>query len=840
LNHKYLLKKLQSEEGGIRSYLAEDLVIKRSVIYCELSKDASEKEGRRFLLHARLLGQLKHPGLLPLYDMGLNGDRCFFTMRKPPGKHLLQSIEEAHENKGLLMTKSRSVPYMLRELSDTMAYLHDMGLSLGKLNARSVYAGLFGEVVIQDLSKVQKFGDPKSAEFQVAVSEDLRKLGQLAMRLWLLSKELDPYTIMEWDQKATLLPLELRDILDRCALQRKGAYLSASELCVDLERLLLGQPPSSREGDLIFSVKSKFKQHRPIFLTSAFLLMIYLIFFLMQSHYEDGMDSKREEQVFSYVEKKLEVKRKEEELSRLEYNLNYEKKNSEILKRDHERYEEERSQLKKESDEQSKELDDLKLAHKELEDAKISLKEEAPMLKQKIKQTEEELKSLSELQEDLQRQVADLPDYSIARVTPFLGSGKEDRENLIESLPYKAKSSWLGDYLMEQVVVPDTAIRSFETPTLKPEEMVQSNYQNVYVWQKKNELHIVLIKGGAELDHIVANVGGFQALCMTSSATILCYDREELVELKLSAPSNDAELIEINRQTLSFVPDECLSFSRDKEWVLLHDKKVSRGRFGRPEVVRLPVDDFLEIKPFSRGGFLIRKRDHLQSFPRSHHFKLERAPVQWEALFEGVFWVRGAYGLGVYQFPRPNNTEFHQLFRGSRVGGQMDDSEVVAREHWRLEIPEKWDDVTSTLVSKDLRKVFFNLADGSVWKMEKGLEGQDLIHSGGAAIGYSYGSLLVQSENGFDLVSLKSSDNSSDEEWSTLSSREGSSQDWRAQQIDFGLKITDKRVVNVWDFNEDERYIVIAVAPEDLAGITYSQSLNKILALGESGRRYFW
>lgn len=310
MNQKYLLKTLQSEEGGLRAYLAEDLVVKRSVIYCELSQGASEKEGRRFLLHARMLGQLKHPGLLPLYDMGLNGDRCFFTTRKPPGKNLLQCIDEAHQKVGLLAAKSRTVPYILRELSDAMAYLHDMGLSLGKLNARSVYAGLFGEVVIQDLSKVQKFNDPKSFEFQAAVSEDLRRLGQLAMRLWLLSKDLDAYSVMEWDQKASLLPLELRDILDRCALQRRGAYASAAELCVDCERLLLGQPPISREGDLIFSVKSKFKQHRSVFFTSVFLMTIYLIFFLMQSHYEDGMDSQMEDQEFSFVEMKLRVKRK--------------------------------------------------------------------------------------------------------------------------------------------------------------------------------------------------------------------------------------------------------------------------------------------------------------------------------------------------------------------------------------------------------------------------------------------------------------------------------------------------------------------------------------------------
>jgi serine/threonine-protein kinase len=176
-NSKYRLIKKIDEDSRTRTYKAEDLVLKRRVTFVQLKRGASDRDDRQFLLQARLMGQLKHPGILPLHDMGLHDERYFYSQRVPPGMPLSKLISLHNTgSKSPLRPRSRQILYILSQITDAIAHLHSELVTLGRLYTDSVYVGDFGEVVIKDLSKAQKFSDPKSEAFTKSKSDDLQNL----------------------------------------------------------------------------------------------------------------------------------------------------------------------------------------------------------------------------------------------------------------------------------------------------------------------------------------------------------------------------------------------------------------------------------------------------------------------------------------------------------------------------------------------------------------------------------------------------------------------------------------------------------------------------------------
>ena len=70
--------------------LGRDLAVK-----VLLEKHADRPEvARRFIEEAQIGGQLQHPGVVPVYDIGRFGDRPFFTMKLVKGQTLAAMLSE--------------------------------------------------------------------------------------------------------------------------------------------------------------------------------------------------------------------------------------------------------------------------------------------------------------------------------------------------------------------------------------------------------------------------------------------------------------------------------------------------------------------------------------------------------------------------------------------------------------------------------------------------------------------------------------------------------------------------------------------------------------------------
>ena len=72
--------------------LGRDLAVK-----VLLEKHANRPEvARRFVEEAQIGGQLQHPGVVPVYDIGRFGERPYFTMKLVKGQTLAAILDE-HE-----------------------------------------------------------------------------------------------------------------------------------------------------------------------------------------------------------------------------------------------------------------------------------------------------------------------------------------------------------------------------------------------------------------------------------------------------------------------------------------------------------------------------------------------------------------------------------------------------------------------------------------------------------------------------------------------------------------------------------------------------------------------
>ena len=108
---------------------------------------------RRFIEEAQIGGQLQHPGILPVYELGLDADmRPYFTMRLVKGRTLAAMLEERpdprHELGRLLG--------IFEQVCQTVAYAHARGVIHRDLKPSNIMVGAFGEVQVVDwgLSKV--------------------------------------------------------------------------------------------------------------------------------------------------------------------------------------------------------------------------------------------------------------------------------------------------------------------------------------------------------------------------------------------------------------------------------------------------------------------------------------------------------------------------------------------------------------------------------------------------------------------------------------------------------------------------------------------------------------
>ncbi len=165
--------------GGVGVVLkSRDVDLGRDVAMKVLRPDLAGKASmvQRFVEEAQIAGQLQHPGILPVYELGVHDRRNpYFTMKLVKGQTLAallhQRPDPAHDRQRFLS--------IFAQVCQTIGYAHARGVIHRDLKPSNIMVGSFGEVQVVDwgLAKVLAQGglaDERVADEDATVIETVR------------------------------------------------------------------------------------------------------------------------------------------------------------------------------------------------------------------------------------------------------------------------------------------------------------------------------------------------------------------------------------------------------------------------------------------------------------------------------------------------------------------------------------------------------------------------------------------------------------------------------------------------------------------------------------------
>jgi serine/threonine protein kinase/Flp pilus assembly protein TadD len=133
--------------------LGRDLAIK---VLLDAHKNKPEVV-QRFVEEAQIGGQLQHPGIAPIYELGQFADkRPFFAMKLVKGETLSKLLAD---RKDPVAERGKFIG-IFEQICQTMAYAHSRGVIHRDLKPANIMVGAFGEVQVMDwgLAKVLQVG----------------------------------------------------------------------------------------------------------------------------------------------------------------------------------------------------------------------------------------------------------------------------------------------------------------------------------------------------------------------------------------------------------------------------------------------------------------------------------------------------------------------------------------------------------------------------------------------------------------------------------------------------------------------------------------------------------
>ncbi|MBY0522823.1 MAG: protein kinase [Gemmataceae bacterium] len=154
--------------GGMGAVLrAVDCDIRREVAVKYMLDDKDPKKKARFIEEAQINGQLEHPNIVPVYDLGIDAQkRPFIMMKMVKGRSLKDALDQLRDN-----PKQAEKEYTLGRLlnilvnvCNALAFAHARGVVHRDLKPANIMLGDFGEVYVMDWGLAKVLNQPGTAE----------------------------------------------------------------------------------------------------------------------------------------------------------------------------------------------------------------------------------------------------------------------------------------------------------------------------------------------------------------------------------------------------------------------------------------------------------------------------------------------------------------------------------------------------------------------------------------------------------------------------------------------------------------------------------------------------
>ncbi len=156
--------------GGMGAVLkAQDNNLARTVALKVMlnSADANEQTVFSFVAEAQITGQLEHPNIVPLHDIGVAADgTIYYTMKLIEGRTLrdiLKDIREGNTDTIQRFPISRLLT-IFQKVCDGISYAHSRRVIHRDLKPDNVMVGEFGEVLVLDWGLAKVLPEPGQAD----------------------------------------------------------------------------------------------------------------------------------------------------------------------------------------------------------------------------------------------------------------------------------------------------------------------------------------------------------------------------------------------------------------------------------------------------------------------------------------------------------------------------------------------------------------------------------------------------------------------------------------------------------------------------------------------------
>ena len=166
-NRKYVFGN-ELARGGMGAIVETlDTDIKRDVVTKILLRNDSKESILKFIEEAQITGQLEHPNIVPVYDLGINDEGfVYFTMKRVRGETLLHIIEKIHKKDSNYLIKYPLdvLIEILLKVCDGVAFAHQKGVIHRDLKPENIMVGEFGEVLTMDWGLAKVLGKRQANE----------------------------------------------------------------------------------------------------------------------------------------------------------------------------------------------------------------------------------------------------------------------------------------------------------------------------------------------------------------------------------------------------------------------------------------------------------------------------------------------------------------------------------------------------------------------------------------------------------------------------------------------------------------------------------------------------
>lgn len=122
-----------------------------------------QEDALRFVVEAQVTGQIEHPNIVPVHEMGTDEKgRPFFVMKLVRGEALSEILMRLRkgDSKTRLAYPLTRLLHIFCEVCQAIAFAHAKGVLHRDIKPSNVMIGDFGEVLVMDWGLARKFGEP--------------------------------------------------------------------------------------------------------------------------------------------------------------------------------------------------------------------------------------------------------------------------------------------------------------------------------------------------------------------------------------------------------------------------------------------------------------------------------------------------------------------------------------------------------------------------------------------------------------------------------------------------------------------------------------------------------